>query len=288
MSINPFLYNNSKSKTLATLGLGNIKVGNKQLNDKKLNRYISKTKLDLYDVKLDVEISTNLDTRMLTKYDLSQVELEDRLLHAAIGIVNKDDNYIDGTDNPQYKKQIEDDREYLKMATSDKIIDNYQNSEFGTPPIKQQMLTTESQEEYESSDYNMGYKSQALENQGLPIFSVARVGQVVGKSATTIAPSVFNGGKIVVQKSGKVYDDVTLGMTKQVNKIAPKTTNNFLNNPTNYTQGGMDAVESYLPGVQINSKWGRRGFVGSQIYDNKDVVIEYVKDLLNTTNPDKE
>jgi hypothetical protein len=67
---------NSKSKTLATLGLGNIKVGNKQLDDKKLNRNISKTKLDLYDVKRDVSASAEVDTRLLTKKGRQEITKE--------------------------------------------------------------------------------------------------------------------------------------------------------------------------------------------------------------------
>jgi filamentous hemagglutinin len=60
---------NSKSKTLATLGEGSINVKDTQNSDdiSKLNRDSTDTTRELYDIKRDVEVSAEVDTRMLSK-----------------------------------------------------------------------------------------------------------------------------------------------------------------------------------------------------------------------------
>ncbi|WP_321778182.1 hemagglutinin repeat-containing protein [Sulfurimonas sp.] len=64
------------------------------------------------------------------------------------------------------------------------------------------------------------------------------------------------------------------------NKVIPvikngyyKISNKFLENPTKYTKGGLDAVESYLPGVPSASKVGYGTLLGSKIYDKTIEVL---------------
>ncbi|MCJ8328343.1 MAG: hemagglutinin repeat-containing protein, partial [Campylobacterales bacterium] len=60
---------NSKSKTLATITSGNIKIRDKKNSTKlsKLNRNKDDVNLDLYDVKSDVKVSVEVDTRLLSE-----------------------------------------------------------------------------------------------------------------------------------------------------------------------------------------------------------------------------
>ena len=61
---------NSKSKTLATITKGNITVRDKKNSTDitKLNRNKDDVNLDLYDVKSDVKVSVEVDTRLLCRY----------------------------------------------------------------------------------------------------------------------------------------------------------------------------------------------------------------------------
>ena len=85
-----FANKNSKSKTLATIGNGNITVANKKLDDKKLNRDIDKQNLNLYDVKRDVSASAEVDTRMLTKKGRQEIKKEAKLAKVGFYDVAKD------------------------------------------------------------------------------------------------------------------------------------------------------------------------------------------------------
>ena len=67
---------NSKSKTLATITSGNIKIRDKKNSTKlsKLNRNKDDVNLDLYDVKSDVKVSVEVDIRLLTKDGQMQIK----------------------------------------------------------------------------------------------------------------------------------------------------------------------------------------------------------------------
>ena len=58
---------NSKSKTLSTITNGDINIANGSKDLSKLNRNKDDINLDLYDVKSDVAVSAQVDTRMLSK-----------------------------------------------------------------------------------------------------------------------------------------------------------------------------------------------------------------------------
>jgi hypothetical protein len=61
----------------------------------------------------------------------------------------------------------------------------------------------------------------------------------------------------------------------QTKNIYYNTSNKFLLNPTKYTQGGIDFIESYLPySTPAPTKWGATGFGASKVY-------EYLKDKSN-------
>ncbi len=136
------------------------------------------------------------------------------------------------------------------------------------------------------------------------VLPVGRVAQATSGIVRAVAPSVFNGGKRVVSYT----DDVMLNTgiradNYMVNTIAPRVKsgvsymgseirsgvsytgeqarsgyqtirNNFLSNPTRYTRGGADAVESIPLGIPSPSQIGY-GVGGYGLFDN------YIQNELN-------
>ncbi|MDB4257424.1 hemagglutinin repeat-containing protein, partial [Arcobacteraceae bacterium] len=106
---------NTKSKTLATITAGNINLANTQESSdiSKLNRNKEDVNLNLYDVKSDVSVSAELDTRLLSKDGRKQIKDEikvsSKITDTVVKIVTTKDvkitNFFSQTDKSvkQYK-----------------------------------------------------------------------------------------------------------------------------------------------------------------------------------------
>ena len=151
------------------------------------------------------------------------------------------------------------------------IIDTYKQS------MKPQAYFTSTSAQFKDSSWTpdkiqgLGDSSDILFITAKPIISTAKT---LINTSKVVSPVLVKGGTKLINKAGQGYDDLTLGAINKINKVIPNTTNKFLNNPTKYTQGGTDAVESYLPyGTPTPSQVGGAIFIGSKIIDK---VIESI------------
>jgi len=161
------------------------------------------------------------------------------------------------------KEQIDEAYNYLINSSEGKtFIDSYKESMIAQPYF------TSTSEQFNDSNYNSN-SSIGLIDVSPEIIPAIRTGLTTVKATTDIVPSVFNGGKVVVnklddvyneigqktsiyynltvkpsvesgikfnvetgkaiiQKSGEVYDDVTLGVHKVVNEVSPTIGNKAL------------------------------------------------------------
>jgi hypothetical protein len=68
--------------------------------------------------------------------------------------------------------------------------------------------------------------SKGLEDNSLTFVPTVKVGQILTTTTKEISP-------IIIQKTGQVYDDVTLGMIQGANSVVPNITNKYILDPTN-------------------------------------------------------
>lgn len=105
--------------------------------------------------------------------------------------------------------------------------------------------------------------SKGLEDSSLTFVPTVKVGQTLGTATKEVSP-------IIIQKTGQVYDDVTLRTITQFNNLAPNLTSKYLVNPSAYSQGIDDIVNSILPGIPANTKIGVSAFGVYEMY-NRDI-----------------
>ncbi len=99
---------------------------------------------------------------------------------------------------------------------------------------------------------------------------------------------IIQSGKGGIQKADKFYDDVTLGVINKTNNVAPNLTNKYLSNNVKITENGLDFINSTLPhGLPNPSISGAIGFGGVQIYNSKDLVLDYIQEQLNNKKEEK-
>lgn len=104
------------------------------------------------------------------------------------------------------------------------------------------------------------------------LISSSKVGQTLGTVTKEVSP-------IIIQNSGQVYDDVTLGALNQANNFAPNLTSRYLNNPTSLTNITNDFVSSYFPGIPESNKAGFAGWSAAAAFYWEDTVDTVRKDV---------
>ena len=79
---------NSKTKTLSTIGSGTINIKDKENSSDttKLNRDTDNSKIDIYDVKRDVSVSVEVDARLLSESGRAQIA--DDLKKSKVGFID--------------------------------------------------------------------------------------------------------------------------------------------------------------------------------------------------------
>ena len=85
---------------------------------------------------------------------------------------------------------------------------------------------------------------------------------------------------------------MTLGTINQFNNFAPNLTSKYLVNPSAYSQGVDDIVNSILPGIPANTKIGVSAFDVYEMYNrDKETIIEIYnrnKELIRELSDEKE
>lgn len=153
------------------------------------------------------------------------------------------------------KAQIDEAYNYLlNNSQGETFIDAYKED------MTAQSYFTSTKEQFNNSNYNPN-SSVGLEDSSFETIPLFKTGITTIKAGVEVVPSVFNASKIVVNKTGQVYDDVTLGTINQFNNVAPNLTSKYLGNPVKITENGLDYIGSILPGIPENNKWGSRGFL---------------------------
>ena len=146
------------------------------------------------------------------------------------------------------KAQIDEAYNYLlNNSQGETFIDAYKED------MTAQSYFTSTKEQFNNSNYNPN-SSVGLEDSSLTFVPTVKVGQTLTTTTKEISP-------IIIQKTGQVYDDVTLRTINQFNNVAPTLTSKYLNNPTVLTNNTNDFISSALAGIPENNKWGSKGFL---------------------------
>lgn len=93
------------------------------------------------------------------------------------------------------------------------------------------LIFISTQSQFENSGYQPDV-SLGLGYGDVIMFPTFKIGSTVLNTRTEIAPSAFNGGKVIIntvnKKANGIYDDVTLGTINQINNISPTIGNVLL------------------------------------------------------------
>ncbi|WP_419766439.1 MAG: DUF637 domain-containing protein [Arcobacter sp.] len=140
----------------------------------------------------------------------------------------------------------------LALQSKDKTIGGfYKGVELHSQPI-----LSSTQEQFNNS--SVDFKTPDAMVDPAYFIPFGKVGTTVVKATETIGSKSIS---VVAQKTGQLYDNVTLGVIGQANKFAPNLTGKYLANPLKITGNSLDYIESAFPGIPANSKWGTRGFL---------------------------
>jgi len=209
-------------------------------------------------------------------------------------------------------QELQKAKEYLRnKSKNQKITDIYEEDMSKT----QDMFTTTSKKEYEDPNHNPN-QAQGLEDNSLVILPISKVGTEVIKDGIQVVTKSSKLGSEVVSKTytnqgrkadiyiknhiiPKTNELITKTVTKVKDSYIPKskevintvfnqvknkskniyyeTKNKFLQNPTQYTQGGIDTLESYLPGVPVLSYGGLTGWSGEKLLNYELLVDDFKK-----------
>ncbi|QOG12451.1 hypothetical protein [Arcobacter sp. FWKO B] len=108
---------------------------------------------------------------------------------------------------------------------------------------------TSTQEQYNHSNYNPN-STIGLVDSSATFVPTVKVGETFYNTGKVVTP-------YVVRQTGQVYDDVTLGIISQGNKVAPNLTNKYLVNNVKVNESLIDATTDYfLLGIPSPSKIG--------------------------------
>ena len=111
--------------------------------------------------------------------------------------------------------------------------------------------------------------SKGLEDSSLTFVPTVKVGQTLTTTTKDISP-------IIIQKTGQVYDDVTLGITNKMLNITPKT--------EQIIDITSDVVNSYLPGIPSYNYIGfGTALFGNYVYEYPELVDD-TKSLIQKIN----
>lgn len=111
-----------------------------------------------------------------------------------------------------------------------------------------------------------------LEDSSLTFVPTVKVGQTLGTATKEVSP-------IIIQKSGQIYDDVTLNMTNKIVNISPKS--------EQIIDITSDVINSYLPGVPANNFIGLGTSVFGTFYGYEKMgndIGDIFKELKNEIN----
>jgi filamentous hemagglutinin len=134
-----------------------------------------------------------------------------------------------------------------------------------------QAYFTATDEQYKDSNWKPD-SSIRLEDSSLMFLLSTKIGQTLGTATKEVSP-------IIIQKSGQVYDDMTLGTINQFNNFAPNLTSKYLGNSTTLTNNTNDFISSALPGIPENNWVGGIGWSAASAYYWEDTIDTVKKDI---------
>jgi hypothetical protein len=228
--------------------------------------------------KLKEELANKYTTYTLQGKTI-QLNAEQILLQSAKYLV--DEEYSNSKQNSSIianKEVLEEVGEILKdMSKNEYMQDVYLGR-------KTQALFTVTPEQYKNPDYDTD-NSIGLTDSSATFVPTAKIGSVIGNATTKVTPTM-------IRKTGQGYDNLTLGVINQVNNVAPSLTSRYLVNPSAYSQGIDDIVNSILPGIPANTKIGVSAFGVYEMYNrDKETIIEIYnknKELIRELTNEKE
>lgn len=131
---------NTKTKTLATIGQGNLEIGNPEGSDdlEKLNRDSSAAVKDLYDVNRDIDIDVTLDHRLLSEDGRNEIKEDTKAIEKEIEAL-KDNAAL-------FTEAFQNAKEAMQLVSDDPAIRKKKAQEVtayllpGLNPEKQQRI----------------------------------------------------------------------------------------------------------------------------------------------------
>ena len=170
-----------------------------------------------------------------------------------------------------FLKQNSDGKQFQATSSPDLKNNRYQN------------YFTSTKSQYENNSLQLPISIGGMQDESYMFLPTTSILKTTTKAGNTLT-------KATLKEADKLYLQTGIKSDSFLrNKVAPRvedvyygTANKFLSNPTKYTQGGIDFIESYLPySTPALNWWGLSGAVAGKIYSYEKLyndTEQFIKD----------
>ncbi|QOG12847.1 filamentous hemagglutinin N-terminal domain-containing protein [Arcobacter sp. FWKO B] len=245
--LSPLTVNSSQQTQLLTSQLTGILVGGLSGGDSGASvGYNIATSAEIYNRQLhkdEIQFIRDNAKRYAEKYNLTEREAIKELYNTAMYINDKESQRnisimteeqkvlgliaVNGMDEINFIRAVE----FLFSESAGKmIVDTYKEQ------MSPQPMFTSTLSQFINNGYTMD-STIGLVDSSATFVPTVKVGQTFYNTGKVVTP-------YVVRQTGQVYDDVTLGIISQGNKVAPNLTNKYILDPYNSLKiiGGIEVI----------------------------------------------
>ncbi len=237
---------------------------------------MKKTKVGFYDIAKDIITSDSLTILDSFSHQGNKVDMYDGVQNAIKNDTDLQEKLADPTLTKEDKNDMYHDNE--KKVQEIVTFKQLQQEQLANRDFEGAKATGEEiarlDNDVEAFQNENGTGNQAVQNVFDEFDKIDETNVAVVETVVTIV-----GGRKLLKEVSDVSDDVVLSTGIKVNntiqnKVIPavkdgyyKVSNKFLGNPTKYTQGGIDFIDSALPhGIPTPSLTGGAGFGAVETY----------------------
>ena len=225
--------------------------------------------------KLKEELANKYTTYTLQGKTV-QLNAEQILLQSAKYLV--DEEYSNSKQNSSIianKEVLEEVGEILKdMSKNEYMQDAYLG-------LETQALFTVTPEQYKNPDYDTD-NSIGLTDSSATFVPTAKIGSVIGNATATVAPSVFNGGKRVINTINQIDDDIGRYIQYQKDKLPDSFVNKWVTKEIDQNVLNDIFNESLPASSGLGALWG----IGVNVIDKKEEIRDTIKNVLSNDSND--
>ncbi|WP_321778179.1 hemagglutinin repeat-containing protein [Sulfurimonas sp.] len=267
---------NSKTKTLATLGSGNIQIANKEDSDTKmLNRDASNNEVDIYNISSHKGLKGELDTRLLTKDGRNSIkedlEKTKRTGQSLADVATKDEFKL--KDTVQHLDEVLKDLEIQKqfaLQNDGKGIETLQG-ENSTIEQKQEAIKQYAKIYADTYGINIEEANIIATNKLIKGTHYSNDGK---KSTIDINDNAQRNAKDYAKTMGHEVTHARISQGTTRDRKDDKLNEAYANTMGSYSADGMEFSSSTYNSINLNSK----------LNTNKHVQTAKDKVVLNTNN----